>query len=113
MNRRAFIIAGLVCFIAGLIMTVAGHYVAFVRDDVFAIGGMLISLVAGFIYVRIARGDWRDSLIGGAASGALGSLLAIAVSVILGDVPPSILLIGTTASLVTGLIGGAIGRLIG
>ena len=113
MNRRAFIIAGLVCFIAGLIMTIAGHYIAFVRDSVFAIGGMLISLVAGFIYARIARGGWRDCLVGGAASGAVGSLLAIAVSFVLGDVPALVLLVGTTASLVTGLIGGAIGRLMG
>ena len=112
MNRRAFSIAGGACFIAGLIMTIAGHYIAFVKNDVFAIGGMLIALVAGFIYVRVARGDWRDSLIGGAVSGAVGSLLAIAVSVVLGDVPPMIMVIGTCASLVTGLIGGVIGQLI-
>jgi hypothetical protein len=113
MTRRAFFIAAAGCFVAGLIMTIAGHYIAFVKDNVFAIGGMLISLVAGFAYVRLARGGWRDSLVGGAASGAVGSLLAIAVSWGLGDVPASILIIGTCASLVTGLIGGAIGRLIG
>jgi len=113
MTRNAFFIAAGGCFVAGLIMTIAGHYITFVKDSVFAIGGMLISLVAGFAYVWIARGAWRDSLIGGAASGAVGSLLAIAVSVVLGDVPPMILVIGTTASLVTGLIGAAVGRLIG
>jgi hypothetical protein len=112
MNRRAFIIAAVAGFVAGLIMTIAGHYIAFIRDSVFAIGGMLISLAAGFVYVRIARGAWRDSLVGGAVSGGVGALLAIAVSVVLGDVPPMVLVIGTCASLVTGLIGGAIGRLI-
>ena len=73
---------------------------------------MLISLVAGLLYARLARGGWRDSLAGGGASGAVGSLLAIAVSFALGDVPAFVLLFGTCASLVTGLIGGALGRLI-
>ena len=113
MNRRAFIVAAGGCFAAGLIMTIAGHYIAFVKDNVFAIGGMLIALVAGLVYARIGRGGWRDCLVGGAASGALGSLLAIAISLALGDVPAFVLLVGTAASLVTGLIGGAIGRLIG
>jgi hypothetical protein len=113
MTRNAFFIAAGACFVAGLIMTVAGHYIAFIKDNVFAIGGMLISLVAGFAYVRLARGGWRDSLIGGAASGAVGSLLAIAVSFALSDVPASILIIGTSASLVTGLIGAALGRMMG
>jgi hypothetical protein len=112
MNRRAFITAAAAGFIAGLIMTIAGHYIAFRRDSVFAVGGMLIAMGAGFVYVRIARGGWPDSLIGGAVSGAVGALLAIAVSVVLGDVPAMTLAIGTCASLVTGLIGGALGRLI-
>ena len=113
MTRRAFFVAGCACFVAGLIMTIAGHYIAFVRNDVFAIGGMLISLAAGLIYARLARGGWRDSLVGGAASGAIGSLLAIAVSFALGDVPAFVLLVGTGASVVTGMIDAAIGRLIG
>jgi hypothetical protein len=112
MKRNAFIIAAGVGLAAGLIMTIVGHYVPFVRDKVFAIGGMLIALVAGLIYARIARGAWRDSLIGGAASGAVGALLAIAVSVVLGDTPAFVLLVGTIASIVTGLIGGAVGKLL-
>ncbi len=113
MKRNAFIVAAGAGFVAGLLMTIVGHYDSFVRDRVFAIGGMLIALVAGFAYVRIARGGWRDSLVGGAASGATGALLAIAVSVLLGDVPPFVLAVGTMASIVTGLIGAALGRVMG
>jgi hypothetical protein len=113
MKRNAFIIAAGAGLAAGLVMTIVGHYVPFVRDKVFAIGGMLIAMVAGFIYARIARGAWRDSLIGGALSGAVGALLAIVASVVLGDVPAFVILVGTAASIVTGLIGGAIGKLIG
>ena len=113
MTRNAFIIAASAGFVAGLIMTIVGHYDSFVRDRVFAIGGMLISLAAGFAYVRIARSGWRDSLVGGAVSGAAGALLAITVSVLLGDVPAFVLVVGTMASVVTGLIGGALGRAMG
>jgi hypothetical protein len=112
MNRRAFLIAGWADLAVQLIMVIAGHYIPFIRDKGFAIGGMLISLGAGIAYVRIARGGWLDSLVGGAATGGVCALLAIAVSVVLHDTPSSILIIGTCASVVTGLIGGVIGRLI-
>ncbi len=113
MTRNAFIIAAGANFVAGLIMTIVGHYNAFVRDNVFAIGGMLIAMAAGLIYARLTRGGWRDSLTGGGVTGAVGAVLAIAVSVLLGDTPAFVLLVGGVASLVTGLIGGAVGKLIG
>ena len=113
MTRNAFIIATAAGLVVQLLMVIAGHYVPFVREKGFAIGGMLISLVAGLAYARIAHGGWPDSLVGGAASGGVCALLAIGVSVLLGDTPAMVLSFGTVASIVTGLLGGAIGRLIG
>jgi hypothetical protein len=89
-------------------MVIAGHWVEFIRLNLFAVGGMLISAVAGVIYARAARADRKASAIQGALVGGLCALIGIAVSFALGDVPVSILAFGTVGSAVAGAIGGAI-----
>ena len=95
-----------------LVMVVAGHYVAFIKDNVFAIGGMLISLVAGLMFAKLAGAGWGPSLTGGLIAGGVCALLGIAVSVGLKDSAVMILAIGTCGSAVAGLIGGAVGKLL-
>jgi hypothetical protein len=92
-----------------LAMVIAGHWVEFIKLNVFAIGGTLISLVAAVIYARLARVDRTRSAAWGAIVGGLCALIGIGVSFILGDVTASIFLIGTFSSAVAGAIGGAIG----
>ena len=111
MNRQALIHATLVGAALQLLMVVSGHFVPAIAA-LFAIGGMLISLIAGLIYARAARGSWPDSLLGGLIAGGVCALLGIVVSYLLKDVTASILLLGTLSSAVTGLVGGAIGKLI-
>ncbi len=95
-------------------MVVIGHYVPAIREKGFAIGGMFFSLVAGLAYARMAQAGWGGALSGGAiAERRPAPFLGIAVSVALKDVPAQILLLGTAASVVTGLIGGSVGKLIG
>jgi hypothetical protein len=113
MNRDSLVVATAAGLILQLAMVIAGHYLPPIRDKGFAIGGMLISLLAGLLYVRLTHGGWFDACIGGAIAGGVCAILAIAVSVWLKDVPNQILLIGTAASAVTGLLGGAIDKLIG
>jgi hypothetical protein len=113
MNRDNLLIATAVGLILQLAMVVAGHYMPAIRDKGFAIGGMFFSLAAGFLYARMAQAGWGGALGGGAITGGVCAILGIAVSVALKDVPSQILLLGTAASVVTGLIGGAIGKLIG
>ena len=111
MNTRA--IRGAVGFglVAQLAMVIAGHYVPFIKNNVFAVGGLLISLAAGWLYAKAAIGGWSSSLIGGLIVGGACALLGIGVSVLLRDVPPGILVFGTIGSAVAGLVGGAIGKL--
>lgn len=111
MNRQALIHATLIGAALQLLMVVSGHFVPAIAA-LFAIGGMLISLIAGLIYARAARGSWPDSLLGGLIAGGLCALLGIVVSYLLKDVTATILLLGTLSSAVTGLVGGAIGKLI-
>ena len=112
MERHALIVSTAIGLVLQLAMVVGGHYSPAVQG-LFAVGGMGFSLVAGFLYVWFAvKGGWSSDLQGGAVAGGICALLGIAVSVVLGDVPASLLLLGTISSVVTGAIGGAIGKLI-
>ena len=113
MDKNALILAGCIGLILQLAMIVAGHFVPVIKDKGFMVGGLLISLVAGLVYARLAHAGWGSSLIGGAMDGGACALIGIAASVALGDTVPFILIAGTLSSIVTGLIGGAIGKLIG
>lgn len=112
MNPQALLIGTAAGLAAQLAMVVAGHYVPFIKDNVFAIGGMLISLAAGVLYARAAGGGWLPSLGGGLVAGGVCALLGIAVSVGLKDTAVMILAVGTLGSAVAGLVGGAVGKLI-
>lgn len=111
MNRKALINATVVGTVLQLIMVLAGHWVPAVAG-LFAVIGILISLVAGLLYARAAKSAWSDSLLGGVIAGGVCALLGIAVSVLLKDVPPMILVIGTLSSAFGGVVGGAIGKVL-
>jgi hypothetical protein len=92
-------------------MVLSGHFVPAIAAQ-FAIVGMLISLVAGVLYARAARGGWGDSVIGGLIAGGVCAFLGILISYLLQDVTVDILWMGTAGSAVAGLVGGAIGKLV-
>ena len=111
LSTRALVTATLIGTVLQLIMVTLGHSTPSVRAD-FAVGGMAISLIAGILYAVISTEVIaRDNVIGGLIAGAVCAVIGILVSCILGDVPASLLLIGTASSAVTGALGGWIGRL--
>jgi len=110
MNWRAFLWAAGIGLALQVLMVVSGHFSPAI-GGLFAVGGMGFSLVAGLLYAYFAKAGWRDDLIGGVLAGAACALVGIGVSCLLGDVPASLLLLGTASSAVTGALGGAIGRL--
>lgn len=112
MNRKALINATVIGLVLQLAMVLSGHWVEYVKLNLFAGLGTFISLVAGVLYARAAAGGWGPSLLGGAVAGGVCAFLGIAVSAALGDVEPMILALGTFGSTVAGAIGGAIGKLI-
>ena len=111
MSSRSLVIASLVGTVLQVAMVVAGHTSPTIAG-LFAVGGMGLSLLAGVIYARLARPATKGSAaIGGLAAGAICAFLGILVSYLLGDVPASLLALGTLSSAVTGAIGGVIGAL--
>jgi hypothetical protein len=111
MSTRPLVIASLVGTLLQIAMVVAGHSSPAIKG-LFAVGGMGLSLVAGLLYARLARPATKGSAsIGGLAAGAICAFLGILVSYLLGDVPASLLALGTVSSAVTGAIGGLLGAL--
>lgn len=110
MNNRALTIATIVGIVLQVAMVVVGHSNPTVKG-LFAVGGMGFSLVAGVIYGIVAGGGTFGSLaLGGALAGGICAFLGILVSHLLGDVPPTLLVLGTISSIVTGAIGGAVSK---
>jgi len=93
-----------------LAMVVSGHYAPAIAQQ-FAVAGMGISAVAGYLFTRFAPpGALGKSAGGGAVSGGLCALIGILVSHFLGDVPATVIGFGTAGSAATGAIGGLIGN---
>jgi hypothetical protein len=113
-NTRAVLIAAIVGTVLQVAMVVAGHSNKSIAG-LFAVGGMGLSLLAGLLYAFIAResgASLGNLAIGGAIAGGVCAFIGILVSHLMGDVPASLLLLGTVSSVVTGAIGGAIGKLL-
>src|SRR3954449_9624415 len=109
MSSRPLLTASLVGTLLQVAMVVAGHSSPAIKG-LFAVGGMGLSLVAGVLYARLARPATKGSAsLGGLAAGAICAVLGILVSWRLGDVPASLLALGTVSSAVTGAIGGLLG----
>jgi uncharacterized protein YndB with AHSA1/START domain len=112
LNTRALLLASLLGTVLQVAMVVAGHYNKSVAS-VFAIGGMGLSLIAGLLYALWARGNSTSAIVlGGLAAGAICAFIGILVSHLLGDVPRSLLVLGTISSAVTGALGGWLGTFL-
>ncbi|QDV91144.1 hypothetical protein RAS2_22340 [Phycisphaerae bacterium RAS2] len=92
--------------IVQIAMVVAGHYNEFIKNNVFAIGGMLISLVVAAMWAAKGAASKGNAFGGGAIVGGVCAILGIALSVILGDTDAAVLGFGTAGSAVAGGIGG-------
>ena len=109
-NSKALQRAAIVGTLLQLAMVISGHFVPFIAQNVFMLGGMAISALAGLLYAREAAAGYGSGALGGAIAGAACAIIGIAVSVLLGDTQAMILAIGTVSSAVTGAIGGLVGQ---
>jgi hypothetical protein len=108
---RGLLRATLIGTVLQLALTVTGHYDPRVAK-LFAVMGMFLSLVAGFLAGRWSAGlGKRGSAASGMAAGALCAFLAILESFYFGDVPAWVIAFGPFSSGVTGAIGGFLGGL--
>lgn len=114
MGTNALKRAGMLGTILQVALVVLGHFVPSLQAaGLFPIGGSAIGAIAGFCYARWSPGvSVGRAMGGGAMAGAVGGFLGSTVSYLLKDVPPSTILVACGSTLVTGLIGGLVGRLL-
>jgi hypothetical protein len=105
--NRTVLWATLGCLVAQIAMVEAGHAMPALQSPGFAIGGTTISLIAGLVAGRGSRSA-LGALGNGALAGGLGALIGIALSAWHGDVPASLLGMGTGASTLAGMIGATL-----
>jgi hypothetical protein len=112
LNARALRLAAALGTVLQVAMVLIGHTSPAVAA-LYAVGGMGISLLAGVAYAHWARNVSASSAaVGGLVAGAVCALIGIFVSYLLGDVPASLLALGTISSAVTGAFGGWVGRML-
>ncbi len=111
LSSRALVAASAIGTVLQVGMVLLGHDNPAIKSY-FAVGGMGLSLIAGILYAVLSTEVViRDNVIGGLVAGAVCAFVGILLSAILGDVPASLLILGTLSSAVTGAVGGWIGRL--
>jgi hypothetical protein len=114
MNSRAVLLASILGTVLQIAMVLLGHSNPSVAK-LFAAGGMGFSLVAGVAVALFSRQSMSSAAslaAGGAIAGGVCALIGILVSYMLGDVPVTLLALGTLSSVITGAIGGWLGKFL-
>jgi hypothetical protein len=106
LGRATFV--GIVLQVA---MVVLGHFITWIQTNVFMLGGMFISGVAGLLYSRDLNRGWATGALGGAIAGATCAMAGVAISVILKDSPQSLIPFVVFASMLAGAVGGPFGQM--
>jgi hypothetical protein len=112
MGTTALLIATLGGTALQLLMVMVGHVYRPVMK-LYAPGGMAISLAAGAAYAMLASSpQLGQALAGGLVAGGACAFVGIVASVLMKDVPVSLIGLGTASSVVTGLLGGGLGHVL-
>ncbi|HEY2034262.1 MAG TPA: hypothetical protein VGH02_11305 [Rhizomicrobium sp.] len=108
---RVFIRALTVGVVLEVALMVATHFVVFIEQQGFLLGGMTISAVAGYLYAMDTGRGYFTSATMAAILGGLSALIGVGVSVALRDAPLHIVPLFTTICVVTGAVGGLFGQM--
>ena len=108
---RVFLRAAVVGIVLQITLMVAAHFVPFIEQQGFLLGGMTISAVAGYLYAMDTGKGYFTSATMAAIIGGGSALIGVGVSVALKDAPPRIVPLFTTICVVTGAVGGLFGQM--
>jgi hypothetical protein len=108
---RVFVRAAIVGVVLEIVLMIASHFVLFIEQQGFLLGGMTISAVAGYLYAMDTGKGYFTSATMAAIIGGGSALIGVAVSVVLHDAPTRIVPLFTTICVVTGAVGGLFGQM--
>lgn len=114
MDQQALTKSALASTLLQVAMVLVNHFApTLFGPNLPAIGGTAIGGVAGIIYGMLARnGAPGPNAGGGAAAGAIGGVLGSLLSMVMGDVPASTIVVAGGSTAIVGAIGGALGKLL-
>jgi hypothetical protein len=114
-NQQALNRSLIIGTILQLLMITIGHFMpGLMQGNFFPIVGTSIGAATGVLYGLWAKGATAgQAALGGAVAGGVAGVLGSAVSAGIGDVPGSTVGIAGVSTLVTGAIGGVLGRMFG
>jgi len=96
-----------------MLTMVLGHFGGLLAsyDIGFLFAGMMISATIGYLYAQDVSKGYGRGACGGAIAGGTCALIGIAVSVLLGDMAPKVLVLRTLICVLTGAVGGLYGQM--
>lgn len=96
-----------------IVTVVLGHFgnLLMLHEVGFLFAGMMISATVGYLYAQDVSKGYGRGAYGGAIAGGVCAGIGIAVSVLLGDMAPAVLLLRTAISVLTGAVGGIFGQM--
>jgi len=108
---RVFVRALIVGVVLEIALMIATHFIVYIEQQGFLLGGMTISAVAGYLYAMDTGKGYFTSATIAAIIGGVSALIGLGVSVALHDAPTRIIPLFTTICVVTGAVGGLFGQM--
>lgn len=110
-DLKVFVHATLVGVVMQLVLMAAVHFNAYVANNIFLLGGMTITAVAGYLYGMDTGKGWLTSATGGAIIAGICALVGVGTSVVLKDAPQTVIPFFTAICVLTGAVGGLFGQM--
>ena len=110
-DPKVFVRATLVGVVMQLVLMAGVHVSVYVAHNVFLLGGMTITAVAGYLYGMDTGKGWFTSATCGAIIGGICALAGVGTSVALKDAPQTVIPFFTAICVLTGAVGGLFGQM--
>lgn len=110
-HTRLLLRAVLVGTVLQLVLALCAHLFPWVAGHVLLFGWMMCSATAGYVYGLTFGRGYVVGAFGGAISGGLCAVPGVAIPVLAGDSPASMMAVATGICILTGGVGGAFGHM--
>ncbi len=94
-----------------VVLAILAHFSDWIALHALLFGAMMISAVAGYLYAQDISRGYAAGAAGGLVAGGVCGLFGVAISIILGDTDPGLLLQNTLIFVFTGGVGGLFGQM--
>jgi len=111
LEQAALLRAMIVGTVLQLLLAILAHLSAWVALHALLFGAMMISAVSGYLYALDTAKGFAAGATGGVISGGVCGLFGVALSVVIGDTDPGLLVQNFMIFAFTGGIGGLFGQM--